>query len=70
MVYPYLLLALAAKLNKEDHNTHVIISDGECDEGSNWEAALFVAHHKLDNLIVIIDRNNLQSIKVQRILLQ
>ena len=56
-------LALAAKLNKEDHNTYVIISDGECDEGSNWEAALFAAHHKLDNLIVIIDRNNLQSIK-------
>ena len=42
---------------------YVILSDGECDEGSNWEAALFAAHHKLDNLVVIIDRNNLQSIK-------
>ena len=56
-------IALAAKLNKQDHKVFVIISDGECDEGSNWEAALFAAHHKLDNLVVIIDRNNLQSIK-------
>ena len=56
-------MALAAKLNKLNHNVYVVISDGECDEGSNWEAALFAAHHKLDNLIVIIDRNNLQSIK-------
>jgi len=38
------------------------MSDGECDEGSNWEAALFAPHHKLDNLVVIIDRNKLQSI--------
>ncbi len=56
-------MALAAKLNKLNHNVYVVISDGECNEGSNWEAALFAAHHKLDNLIVIIDRNNLQSIK-------
>ncbi len=56
-------MALAAKLNKLDHYIYVLISDGECDEGSNWEAALFAAHHKLDNLLVIIDRNNLQSIK-------
>jgi len=38
------------------------MSDGECDEGSNWEAVLFAAHHELDNLVVIIDRNKLQSI--------
>jgi len=56
-------MALAAKINKKKHNVYVLMSDGECDEGSNWEAALFAPHHKLDNLTVIIDRNNLQSIK-------
>lgn len=40
----------------------VILSDGECDEGSNWEAALLAAHHNLDNLVVLIDRNGLQSL--------
>ena len=39
------------------------MSDGECDEGSNWEAALFASHHKLENLIAIVDYNKLQSIK-------
>jgi len=56
-------MALVAKINKKKHNVYVLMSDGECDEGSNWEAALFAPHHKLDNLTVIIDRNNLQSIK-------
>tara|TARA_B100001027_G_C16260487_1_gene329148 strand:+ start:811 stop:1635 length:825 start_codon:yes stop_codon:yes gene_type:complete len=56
-------ISLAAKLNNHNYMIYVILSDGECDEGSNWEAALFAAHHKLDNLVVIIDRNNLQSIK-------
>lgn len=56
-------MALAAKINKKEHNVYVLMSDGECDEGSNWEAALFAPHHKLDNLVVIVDRNNLQSIK-------
>jgi len=55
-------MALAAKKNKKNHRVFVLLSDGECDEGSNWEAALFAAHHKLDNLTVIIDRNRLQSI--------
>jgi transketolase len=55
-------MALAAKINKDKHMTYVLMSDGECDEGSNWEAALFAPHHKLDNLVVIIDRNKLQSI--------
>jgi transketolase len=55
-------MALAAKINKEKHKVFVLLSDGECDEGSNWEAVLFAAHHKLDNLTVIIDRNRLQSI--------
>ena len=55
-------MALAAKINKDKHNIYVLMSDGECNEGSNWEAALFASHHKLDNLVVIIDRNKLQSI--------
>jgi len=55
-------MALAAKINEDEHTVYVLMSDGECDEGSNWEAALFAPHHKLDNLVVIIDRNKLQSI--------
>jgi transketolase len=38
------------------------MGDGECDEGSNWEAALFAAHHGLSNLIIIIDYNKIQSL--------
>ena len=56
-------MALAAKLRKKQFKTFVLLSDGECDEGSNWEAALFASHHKLENLIAIVDYNKLQSIK-------
>ena len=55
-------IALAAKINKKKYRVFVLLSDGECDEGSNWEAILFAAHHKLDNLVVVVDRNRLQSI--------
>lgn len=55
-------MALAAKINKNKHRVVVLMSDGECDEGSNWEAILFSSHHKLDNLVALIDRNRLQSI--------
>lgn len=55
--------ALAAKLGEKKYRTIVIMSDGECDEGSNWEAIMFSAHHKLGNLIAIVDYNKLQSIK-------
>jgi transketolase len=55
-------MALAAKINKKKYRVFVLLSDGECDEGSNWEAILFAAHHKLNNLVVIVDRNRLQSI--------
>jgi transketolase len=55
--------ALAAKRQAKDWRTIVLTSDGEWDEGSNWEAALFAAHHKLDNLLCIIDYNKLQSLK-------
>ncbi len=54
-------LALAGKCDNRPYRVFVILSDGECDEGSNWEAALFAAHHKLDNLTAIIDANKLQG---------
>jgi len=55
-------MALAAKFDKKSFRTFVLLSDGECDEGSIWEAALFAGHHKLDNLIAIIDYNKIQSL--------
>ena len=55
-------MALAAKLDKKNHRIFVLMSDGECDEGSVWEAAMFASHHKLDNLIVIVDYNKLQAL--------
>jgi transketolase len=55
-------MAYAAKLSGKKHRVFVLLGDGECDEGSNWEAIMFAAHHKLDNLIAIIDYNKLQSI--------
>ena len=54
--------ALAAKRLGNNWRTVVLTSDGEWGEGSNWEAALFAAHHKLDNLLCIIDYNKLQSL--------
>jgi transketolase len=39
-----------------------VVGDGELDEGSNWEALLFASHHKLDNLTIVVDYNNLQSL--------
>lgn len=55
-------MAMAGKIDKKTHKIFVIIGDGECDEGSVWEAALFANHYKLSNLIVIIDHNKLQSL--------
>ena len=54
-------LALANKRSGATMRTFVLLSDGEMDEGSNWEALLFAAHHKLDNLIAIVDYNKIQS---------
>ena len=56
-------MALFASLAKKNHKIVCLMSDGELDEGSNWESFLFAAHHSLNNLIVIIDKNDLQSIK-------
>lgn len=55
-------MALASRMSQINYHVVVLMSDGECDEGSVWEAALFSAHNKLQNLIAIVDRNNLQSI--------
>lgn len=54
--------AKALKLKETKSKIFVLIGDGELAEGSNFEAMLFASHHKLDNLILIIDNNNLQSL--------
>lgn len=54
-------MALAAKADDLDYRVFVLVSDGELDEGSNWESILFAPHHKLDNLVLIVDYNKIQS---------
>lgn len=54
-------IAKGLKIRKSNARVYVMISDGECDEGSTWEGILLGAHHKLDNLTVIIDYNKWQS---------
>jgi transketolase len=54
--------ALAAKRQGKSHRVFVMLSDGELDEGSNWEAILFAPQHKLDNLVAIVDYNKIQSL--------
>ena len=49
--------ALAARVLGKDYKTYCILGDGECDEGSNWEAAMSAAHFKVDNVISFVDRN-------------
>lgn len=53
-------MALAAKLDKKDYRVYTILGDGEIEEGQVWEASMFAAAKKLDNLVVIVDNNNLQ----------
>lgn len=53
-------LALAAKLDGKHYRVFTLLGDGELAEGSSWEAAMTAAHYKLDNLVVIVDRNTLQ----------
>jgi transketolase len=53
--------ALAAKLDGHAWKTVVVLGDGELDEGSVWEAAMFAAHRRLDNLIAVVDRNGYQQ---------
>jgi transketolase len=62
-------MALAAKRDNKNHRVFVLLSDGECQEGPVWEAALFAGHNKLDNLIAIIDYNKIQAMgRVEEIL--
>jgi len=55
-------MAKALKLAGQDQRVFVLLSDGECDEGTIWEAALFAQHHALDNLVAIVDYNKIQSL--------
>ncbi|MBU6235216.1 MAG: transketolase [Alphaproteobacteria bacterium] len=54
--------AYALKLRNAPSRVYCVLSDGECDEGSNWEAFLFAAHHKLSNVVAVVDWNGLQSL--------
>lgn len=53
-------MALAAKLDGAKYNVYAALGDGEIEEGQVWEAAMFAAHKKLDNLTIVVDFNNLQ----------
>lgn len=53
-------MALSAKLSGKDYRVYTMLGDGELQEGQVWEAAMFAAFRKLDNLVAIIDNNNLQ----------
>ncbi|MCL2742528.1 MAG: transketolase [Planctomycetaceae bacterium] len=55
-------MALAAKRDDKSYKIYALLSDGECDEGSTWEAVMFAAQHKLDNLIAVIDYNKIQAL--------
>ena len=55
-------MAFARKKIKINGNVYVLISDGECQEGTTWESLLIAAKHKLDNLIVLIDYNKIQAL--------
>ena len=53
-------MALAARMDNRSYRTYVVMGDGECGEGSVWEAAMAAGHYKLDNLTAFVDRNRLQ----------
>lgn len=55
-------MAFAAKKDGKNHKVYVVLGDGECDEGSVWEAALFANHFRLNNLVAIVDHNHMQSL--------
>ena len=55
-------MALGAKMDGAQWRTYVVLGDGECDEGSVWEAALQAAQYKLDRLIAVVDYNHMQSL--------
>ncbi|HCX20578.1 MAG TPA: hypothetical protein DHN29_01615 [Cytophagales bacterium] len=55
-------MALARKLQNKSGKTYIMMSDGECQEGTTWESLLIAARHKLDNLIVLVDYNKIQAL--------
>lgn len=59
-------MAYAGKLDNKKHRVFAMLSDGECDEGSTMEAILFAGHHKLSNLVAIIDYNKIQSFGITK----
>jgi transketolase len=58
--------ALAARLQRSSRRVFVLVSDGECNEGSLWEATMFAAHHRLSNLVAIVDLNGQQALGYTR----
>ena len=62
-------MAIAGKRDRRRYRVFALLSDGECDEGSTWEAVLFAAHHRLHNLAAIVDYNKIQSLgRVEEVL--
>ena len=62
-------MAIVGKRRNRPYRVFALLSDGECDEGSTWEAVLFAGHHGLHNLVAIIDYNNIQSLgRVEEVL--
>jgi len=53
--------ALAGRLDRRDYRVYCLLSDGDCEEGQTWEAAMAAGHHRTDNLIAIVDRNHIQN---------
>lgn len=58
-------MAYALKKDRRNERAFVVLGDGECDEGSVWEAALFANHFRLNNLVAIVDHNHMQSLDFQ-----
>ena len=56
-------LSLGYQSIKKKHNIYCVISDGELNEGSTWEALMFISHHKLNNIKILIDKNSIQSLE-------
>ncbi len=59
-------MAKAGKLDRKAYRVFALLSDGECDEGSTWEAAMFAAHHGLNNLVAVVDYNKIQALGYTR----
>ena len=55
-------IALSARFSRKKFLVYCVLSDGDCNEGSTWEAALFAGHHYLSNLTIIIDNNEMQAL--------